>query len=65
MMRGPMNKASASGAKMKTHISGFWSNAGPVTLTTPLVAIGHVAIVRFHVEDYLDDHLKPTTADKS
>jgi predicted PurR-regulated permease PerM len=34
-----------------------------IALAMPLVAIGRVAIIRFYVEDYLGDDLKPTTAD--
>jgi predicted PurR-regulated permease PerM len=33
-----------------------------IALAMPLVAIGRVAIIRFYVEDYLVDDLKPTTA---
>jgi predicted PurR-regulated permease PerM len=33
-----------------------------IALAMPLVAIGRVAIIRFYVEDYLGDDLKPTTA---
>lgn len=36
-----------------------------IALAMPLVAVGRVAIIRFYVEDYLGDDLKPTTADKS
>jgi predicted PurR-regulated permease PerM len=33
-----------------------------IALAMPLVAIGRVATIRFYVEDYLGDDLKPTTA---
>ena len=33
-----------------------------IALAMPLVAIGRVAIIRFYVEDYLGDDLRPTTA---
>jgi predicted PurR-regulated permease PerM len=33
-----------------------------IALAMPLVAIGRVAIIRFYVEDYLGDDLKPITA---
>jgi len=33
-----------------------------IALAMPLVAIGRVAVIRFYVEDYLGDDLKPLTA---